>query len=218
MSTWIELHADVFEHRKIVAVANALTHGDREKLVGHMARLWTWSLDHAQDGDLSHLSARDIARAAGWNGNGQRFVAALTEACLLDAGPRIHDWDDYARMLLERRRRDRERKKAEYAAKRLIARESGGASPGGSAHSPTESAQDVRVHRTEPNRTAPNSRYPRAPLVRTTVRPNGAVRYDVPSKRADGSIADSSGRVWTSMEQWAACVREQKTRSKTTER
>lgn len=55
--TWIPLHADVFFNRKTVRAARRLTKGDVEKLVGHLARLWTWAADHAESGDLSHLGS-----------------------------------------------------------------------------------------------------------------------------------------------------------------
>src|SRR5579859_6711889 len=114
MSVWIELHADIFEHKKIVIAANELTGGDREKLVGHLGRLWTWCMDHAESGDLCHLSSRDIAAAANWPARrAAQFVAVLLRVGLLDEGPRVHDWEDFAGRLLDRRRYDRERHRRE---------------------------------------------------------------------------------------------------------
>jgi len=110
--TWVPLYGNVFTHPKVTSAARRLTRGDCEKLVGHLARLWTWAIDHAETGDLSHLRARAIATAAGWTGDEHRFVKVLLAVGLFDAGPRIHEFSDYAGRLAERRKRDRERKAA----------------------------------------------------------------------------------------------------------
>ena len=112
MSTWIPLHANVYSDPKITRAARRLTRGDVEKLVGHLGRLWTWAADHAESGDLSHLGARAIGTAAGWNADPHRFVSVLLEVGLLDAGPTIHQFERYAGRLVARRRSDRERKEA----------------------------------------------------------------------------------------------------------
>jgi len=112
MSTWIPLHANVYSDPKITRAARRLTRGDVEKLVGHLGRLWTWAADHAESGDLSHLGARAIGTAAGWNADPHRFVSVLLEVGLFDAGPTIHQFERYAGRLVARRRSDRERKEA----------------------------------------------------------------------------------------------------------
>jgi hypothetical protein len=78
-------------------------------------------MDHAESGDLSHLTSRAIAAAAGWVGRPERFVQALVEQGLLDEGPKIHDWDDYSGKLTDRRAKDRERKKLERDRDRQLA-------------------------------------------------------------------------------------------------
>lgn len=132
MSTWIPLHANVFFDPKVTGAAKRLTRGDVEKLVGHLARLWTWSIDHADTGDLSHLQLTAIASAAGWNGDARRFVKILLEVGLLDSGPRIHEADKYFGRIADRRKQDRERKKeAREAEKRAqMAHSSAGVSRG----------------------------------------------------------------------------------------
>lgn len=112
MSTWIPLHANVYSNPKVTRAARRLTRGDVEKLVGHLGRLWTWAADHAESGDLSHLGARAIGTAAGWNADPNRFVTVLLEVGLFDAGPTIHKFDRYAGRLVARRKSDRERKEA----------------------------------------------------------------------------------------------------------
>lgn len=155
-SIWIPLHGDVFSHRKTIAAARDLTGGSIEKMVGHLARLWTWTLERNDDGDLSHLTDRMIADAAGWRGKPARFVGAITMAGFLDEDRHLHDWDDYVGSLIDRRQRDRERKRRE----RQEAKESGAfpSSAGGRPQdSPQDSPRDVRTHPTEPNRTKPKS-------------------------------------------------------------
>lgn len=110
--TWIPLYATVFTDPKVTTAARRLTRGDAEKLVGHLARLWTWSADHAESGDLSHLRARAIATAAGWTGDEHKFVKVLLEVGLFDSGPTIHQFERYAGRLVARRKSDRERKEA----------------------------------------------------------------------------------------------------------
>lgn len=164
MSTWIELHADVYWHPKTVKAANVLTRGDCDKMVGHLGRLWTWALDHAPEGDLTHLDARQIANAAGWRGNAKVFVATLLEVRFLDAGPTIHEWHDYAGQLIDRRRADAKRKRAERAASK-------GRPLDGPQDAQQDSPRDIRTHRTQPYPTGPIG--PRTSYVGTGRRPEG---------------------------------------------
>jgi hypothetical protein len=145
--TWIEIHGEIFSNRKIITAATMLTGGDVHALVGHLARLWTWSLDNAEDGDLSYLSDRDIALAAGWRGQPARFVGALRSVHLLDSSGMIHNWEEYAGKLIERRRRDRQRKRierAELKERSANVPDATRAAPEG----PLDPGADVRVHRT----------------------------------------------------------------------
>lgn len=105
---WIELHQSLWTHHKTIELAAQLgidpTHAG-----GLMARLWTWCLDNAPDGDLSRLSATAIAVGAGWTGKPEDFVEAAIKAGFLDRDPDgrqglfVHDWHDYAGRLMERR-------------------------------------------------------------------------------------------------------------------
>lgn len=110
---WIELHQSVWTHRKTLLLADALDL-DPTYAAAHMARLWTWALDNAQDGDLSGLPPRVIAAGAGWTGDPERFVAAVVAAGFLDQvgdSLLLHDWHDYAGRLMEQRRLNAERNK-----------------------------------------------------------------------------------------------------------
>lgn len=125
---WIESHQSVREHPKTRKAARIL--GVRPvHLLGHLHALWHWALDMAEDGDLSKFDAEDLAIAADWDGDPDEFVEALVtcgpggSAGFLErdgacGNPEddtrgdlvLHDWWEYAGKLIERRRRDRQRK------------------------------------------------------------------------------------------------------------
>ena len=153
---WIELHQAVWTHRKTFELA-ALLDLDETYAAAHVIRLWTWALDNAPDGDVRRMSARAIAFGAGWRGDSDAFVQALIDSGWLDEGMQIHDWQEYAGRLIERRLQDAERKRA------LRSR-----------------PQDVRrtadaVRRTVPNRTGPD-----------TTRPDTTVTSPQPPPLAEG--------------------------------
>ena len=80
-----------------------------------MHYLWWWALDFAQDGNLSKYDAYDIKDATLWEGDESAMLDALIEAGFIDEtdeGLFLHDWADYAGKLLERREKDRSRKRA----------------------------------------------------------------------------------------------------------
>jgi hypothetical protein len=106
---WAPIYQSLWTHRKTFELAALL--GISETYAGaHCARLWTWAIDNAPDGDLSNLSDRAIAYGAGWTQEVSLFVGALLRAGFLDDDRTIHDWDDYAGKLIERREKDAERK------------------------------------------------------------------------------------------------------------
>ena len=121
---WIELQQSLWTHRKTFALAEALAI-DEVHAGGLVARLWCWALDNAQAdydhrrGLLTGVVPRAIAGGAGWKGDACYFFEALINAGFLDHDGDdivIHDWWDYSGRLLERRRKDRDRKR-EAAAK-----------------------------------------------------------------------------------------------------
>src|SRR5690606_28020749 len=98
---WIELHQSLPRHRKTLVVAAHLgIH--RIQAMGHLAALWMWAIDNAEDGDLTGVPAQVIAFGAEWDGDAQAFVDALIAAGFLerqDGRLLIHDWWDYAGQL-----------------------------------------------------------------------------------------------------------------------
>jgi len=156
---WVELHQSLPTHRKTLALADALNI-EPVVAVGHLACLWLWSVDNAQqDGFLMGASPRTIARAAGWKRDPVLFVDALADAGFLDGSKTLHNWEKYAGRLMERRRKDAERKRTERAI-----------TPGSPPDVPPPSnghPKDVplmsggsRARVTVPNRTVPNHTVP----------------------------------------------------------
>ena len=146
-SAYIPLHGDVFNNRKTIEAANSLTNGSVERVVGHLARLWTWAIERNDDGDLSHLTDQMIADAAGWRGRPSRFVEGITRAGFLEPDRRIHDWDDFAGRLVDKRAHDRNRKRREREEAKTS-----GTYPPSSGGRPKDSPRDVRTQPTGPNR------------------------------------------------------------------
>ena len=164
---WIELHQAVWTHRKIFELASLLGI-DETYAAAHAIRLWTWALDNAPDGDLSALSDRVIAFGAGWRKKPTDFVEAMVEAGLLDRadhgddGPRsllVHDWDEYAGRLLERRQKDADRKRNSRGRPKDVQGTSDGTATGVRRTGPDPTGPD----RTGPDRTGPDRTGPEDP-------------------------------------------------------
>ena len=92
------------------------------------------------------LSPRTIAAGAGWRGDARAFADALVQAGWLDGDGTIHDWQEYAGRLIERRRQDAERKRNATNPPADVRRNSTGV--------PAE----IRRNRTGPNLTGPDRR------------------------------------------------------------
>ncbi len=110
--TWIKVYQSVRDHRKIMALAEALD-VEETHAVGLCICLWIWAVDNAPDGTIRG-SDRAIAKATGWNGDPHALVSGLLESGLLDQEPsqsgepgravHIHDWDYYTGNLIEHRK------------------------------------------------------------------------------------------------------------------
>lgn len=108
---WIESHQTLGQHPKTRRLARYLGIS-LPAAVGHLHYLWWWTLDYAQNGDLSRYEIEDIADAALWDGDAKSFVEALVKSGFLDLtdeGLCIHDWDDYAGRLIDKRKANSER-------------------------------------------------------------------------------------------------------------
>jgi hypothetical protein len=124
-----------------------------------VVRLWTWALDNAPEGNCTGFSDRVLAFGGGWTGDPSLFVSALQEAGWIDfdndGRAVIHDWDDYAGRLIERRQANTERMRTARAQR----------TPSISS-ARAQNVQDTCVARapaTVPNRTVPNLTGPDQP-------------------------------------------------------
>lgn len=81
-------------------------------IVGRIHFLWWWSLDYAEDGDLSKLETIDIAEAMEWSGDPVAIVAHLIDAGFLDGSLKLQDWQGVASRLIEQRHANAEKQKA----------------------------------------------------------------------------------------------------------
>jgi hypothetical protein len=80
--------------------------------VGHLHLLWGWALEYAQDGNVGHFEAADLAVACLWEGDESALLPALQHAGFVDMDGGIHDWREYTGRLIESRRKNVERAKA----------------------------------------------------------------------------------------------------------
>lgn len=87
-------------------------------MIGHLHLLWWWSLDHADDGDLSRFEPDDLADAARWEGSAEDFLTAMKECGagdepgFIDPDGGLHNWAAYG---------------GKYAAKRAAGRKAAAA-------------------------------------------------------------------------------------------
>ncbi len=110
---WIESHQEAGRHPKTKKLARLLG-VSLPAAVGHLHYLWWWALDFAPTGSLGKFDAEDIADAMQWDGDPMQLVEALLAAGYVDDaedGLALHDWSEYAGKLLERRAKDRARKR-----------------------------------------------------------------------------------------------------------
>lgn len=109
---WIESHQELREHPKTKRLCRLLAL-PRPMVVGYLHFLWWWAYDYAAEGDLSVFSDEDIADAVDWEGEASAFVQALVQSGFIDENRRLHDWEDFAQKWIDRRKADRERKRAQ---------------------------------------------------------------------------------------------------------
>lgn len=105
---WIKVYQTLPQNKKVMRLKNILKI-KAAHAAGHLIFLWLWAIDNAPDGDLSGLSAGDIAEISGWSGKkAEVFMDALIEAGFLDPDMKIHDWYEYAGKLIDQRQIQRE--------------------------------------------------------------------------------------------------------------
>lgn len=158
---WIEVHQTLRDHRKLLQCADALN-VEPVKLMGMLISLWLWALDNAPDGNLSGISEKTIARVMYYP---EKKAASLVKTLVAenwleqkDGVLAIHDWSEYAGRLMERREKDRARKKSTAPKKKAeVHGNSAGIPPEIQGKSPEIPALP---YLTVPNRTLPNHTKP----------------------------------------------------------
>lgn len=120
MIPWIQVYSNLVRHPKVTKLADKLgltskDAGPNVIAAGMLVSLWLWAAQNATDGDLSECSDRAIAEAAEYKKKPADFVAALKYAKLLDEDRKLHDWDEYATLLIdyESQQREKTRKRVE---------------------------------------------------------------------------------------------------------
>lgn len=106
MIPWIQVYSNLTTHRKTgrladeLGLANSFVSPD-VVAVGILISLWTWAIQNASNGDLSDCSARAIAEACRWKKKPEMLIESLKAAGWLDADNKLHDWEEYAGLLME---------------------------------------------------------------------------------------------------------------------
>lgn len=153
---WIESHQELARHPKTKRFARSLG-VSLPAAVGHLHFFWWWAMDYAQDGDLSKYDHADIADASGWEGDPEKLYSALLDARFIDQDDTIHDWLDYAGRLVEKREKNRDRKRKSRAKEKD---EHNGHAPVTRDIPVTESVVTGLPDTTQPNLTQPNQTEP----------------------------------------------------------
>lgn len=129
---WIELHQTLRDHRKMFSCAEELGIS-RTEMIGTLVCLWLWALDNAEDGSLQGISPKTLANICYFpERKASKLVAALLKHGFLDgdcSSLSIHDWNDYAGRLMDRREKDRERKRVSAKQQKEIPQSSIGNQP-----------------------------------------------------------------------------------------
>lgn len=173
---WIESHQELRGHWKTKRAARLL-HVSEPEVVGHLHYLWWWALDYAETGDLTRFEPDVLADAAGWVDDPEELLEALVASELLDRTDGqllLHDWDDYAGALLDRRERNAARMRDSRAKQKQAA-----AAQAPPSTPPSNEGSAAHVHRTlparsglpdptGPNRTGPDRTRPTKPKLVST--------------------------------------------------
>lgn len=124
MIPWIQVYSNLPMTSKIFDLADR-TSGDSATpeviAIGHMVKLWLWAVQNAVDGDLSKCNPRLIANAGGWTKDPDEFIDILKEIGWLDDDMKLHNWDRYAGLLIDREESKKQKTKervSKFRAKR----------------------------------------------------------------------------------------------------
>ncbi len=122
--SWIKSFQALGDHPKTKRAARLLG-VSKPTMVGHLHYLWWWAVSYAEDGSLAGYSPEDVADVALWDRAPAEFIAALLDCGVNgragflerdeDGSLWIHDWEEYAGKLVERRATERDRQRNKRA-------------------------------------------------------------------------------------------------------
>lgn len=199
---WIEFHQQLGRHPKVLRLAGKL-HIHPAQVIGHLAYLWWWSLDYVPNGDLSASSSTEIASAATWPGDADKFLSALKVTGWIDENGMIHDWMEYAGRLIEERRKDADRKRQHRIASAGHPPDGGRTAPVPNPTIPNSTQPNQKIKDIGPPR--PSFQRPSVDQVRDFIRSN---RYDVEADTFHSFYESNGWKVGRNpMKDWKASVR-----------
>lgn len=113
---WIQVYSNLHTHPKTGRLVDELgiksADADPEVVaVGLLVCLWSWACQNAHNGDLSGVSYRTIANAARWKKSPEKLVNALQRCGFIDDDMKLHDWEEYAELFINREDYKREQAK-----------------------------------------------------------------------------------------------------------
>lgn len=120
MIPWIQVYSNLTTHPKTARLAEELKLSSSFVSPGIVAAgilvgIWTWAIQNAYDGDLSRSNPSVIADACRWKKKPEQLIAALMASGYLDPDMKLHDWTEYAVLLIDaednRKEKTRERVK-----------------------------------------------------------------------------------------------------------
>lgn len=87
---WLKSHKELERHPKVLHLEQ-LCGLDRNGTIGVLHRFWYWTMDYAEDGNLSKWPVEVISKALGIDAN------HLITSGWIDTIPhvKVHDWEDY---------------------------------------------------------------------------------------------------------------------------
>lgn len=105
MIPWIQVLSNLPEHPKIYGLMELLGLRRKRDAVGIVVEMWCWVVVNATDGDITRFPIKAIAGAVEWTGSAKRLFDALVAAGWLDLTDDgrvlVHDWEEYAVLLIQ---------------------------------------------------------------------------------------------------------------------
>lgn len=134
MTPWIQVYANLHTHPKTYRLAGLLrlrstAAAPNTIATGLLTNLWCWAAVNVPDGELTMVPHQCLADGAGWKLDPEVFFDGLVTAGFIDCTPDgsacLHDWLDYASLLLEQE--DNRKKKTRERVQRYRAKQKSGA-------------------------------------------------------------------------------------------